>query len=476
MRTRSVFLPVVLLLFGYSLNSVHLQAADVHQFGAVGDGLTDDTAALQKAVNSGAGDLEFPKGRYRITQTVVIDLDRVGYAALAGNGTAQVIMEGPGPAFHFLGTHDGTASPKTVKTNVWDNQRTPMIDGIEILGAHDEAIGVEAVGTMQITISRLVVRKALHGIHLAGRNRNVLIANCHIYENRGVGIYLDEVNLHQTNVVGSHISYNLGGGIVSRKGNVRNLHVGTCDIEGNHPPKDAAPELATANILLDCRESRYGIGEVAITGCTIQHTHDSPDSANIRYLGSSAPDTREGHIAITGNVLSDVQVNIDLRDVRGAAITGNTIWKGYVNDLVLERCRDVTVAGNTFDRNPRYRTGDEDTKGVVFRDCQDCVLSGLQVSGVLKQAGGIVLERCRRVNVTGCSIVDCDNAAITMANCSLCRVSDCILHDERPATEQPVALRVTGGKDNLVVGNLVGGKIDASASVAVVRDNATVSE
>ena len=43
-------------------------------------------------------------------------------------------------------------------------------------------------------------------------------------------------------------------------GNVRNLHVGTCDIEGNHPPVDAPPEAATANILLDCRDSVAGIG------------------------------------------------------------------------------------------------------------------------------------------------------------------------------------------------------------------------
>lgn len=473
MHRRFAFASVALLLLP-SLTCLHeVYAADVREFGAVGDGVTDDTITIQKAVDSKVGDLFFPRGRYLITRPIVIDLDELGYTSISGNGTPQIIMAGPGPAFRFLGSHGGTASPATVKDNVWQNQRTPMVDGIEILGAHPEAVGLEANGTMQWTVSRVVVRKAFHGIHLVNRNRNVLIANCHLYENSGVGVYLDNVNLHQINVLGSHISYNLEGGIVFRGGNVRNLHVGTCDIEGNHPPVDAPAEAATANILLDCRESVAGIGEVAITGCTIQHTHDSPDSANIRILGASAKDTREGHVAIAANVLSDVQVNIDLRDVRGAAVTGNTIWKGFTYDLIVDRCQDVVVSGNVFDRNPRYQEAIECRHGVVVRDSQDCVLSGNQVSDVRKLPGGLVLEGCRRVNVTGCTVANCDNAGIVLQGCEMCRVSDCIVEDERASSESPVAIRVTEGKNNMVVNNLVAGPIESGSESAVVRDNVT---
>jgi parallel beta-helix repeat protein len=469
--TRTFCIATLFALLLVAFPGHQVPAADVCQFGAVGDGVADDTAAIQKAVDAKTGDIEFPKGKYLINQPIVIDLDRVGYTSIAGNGTAQVIMAGPGPAFRFVGTHEGSASPATFKDNVWNNQRTPMVDAIEILGAHEEAVGIEATGTMQLTVSRVVIRKALHGIHLVVRNRNVLIANCHIYENRGVGIYLDDVNLHQINVLGSHISYNLGGGIVFRHGNVRNLHVGTCDIEGNHPPVDAPPEAATANILLDCRESAAGIGEIAITGCTLQHTHSSPDSANIRMLGASKEDTHEGHVAITGNVLSDVQVNIELRNVRGAAITGNTVWKGFSHDLILDGCKDAVVSGNVFDRNPRYGAEGDDNAGVLLRNCRDCALSGVQIAEVRRHEGGLVLQGCRRVNITGCSVVDCDNAGIVLKDCDTCRVSDCIVHDERPTTEQPVALRLIGGGNNMVVGNLVGGQIEAAGEAGVVRDN-----
>ena len=49
----------------------------------------------------------------------------------------------------------------------------------------------------------------------------MLITDCHIYENRGIGIYYDNVNLHQSNINGCHISYCSGGGVVVRGGDVR---------------------------------------------------------------------------------------------------------------------------------------------------------------------------------------------------------------------------------------------------------------
>lgn len=73
---------------------------------------------------------------------------------------------------------------------------------------------------MRITISRVVVRECRHAVHLTTRNRNVLISACHFYNNRGIGVFYDNVNLHQSNIVGCHISYCGGGGVVSHGGNI----------------------------------------------------------------------------------------------------------------------------------------------------------------------------------------------------------------------------------------------------------------
>jgi len=114
-------------------------SGDVRAHGAKGDGEADDTAAVQKAIDSSTGAVRFGKGTYRLTKTVTIPLDKVGFVALLGDGVARVVMAGPGPAFHFVGTHEGTAQPSSVKANVWERQRTPCVEGLEIVGAHDEA-------------------------------------------------------------------------------------------------------------------------------------------------------------------------------------------------------------------------------------------------------------------------------------------------------------------------------------------------
>ena len=90
-----------------------------------------------------------------------------------------------------------------------------MVDGVEIVGNHPEASGIEASGTMQLTLTRVVFRDALHGVHLITRNRNVTISECHIYNNRGIGVFMDDLNLHQINIANCHVSYNDGGGIVA---------------------------------------------------------------------------------------------------------------------------------------------------------------------------------------------------------------------------------------------------------------------
>jgi parallel beta-helix repeat protein len=394
--------------------------------------------------------------------------------SIIGSGTAKLIMAGPGPALRLIGTHKGTAAPDTVEENVWKNQRMPSISGLEIVGAGPQTCGIEATGTMEAIFSRLQIRKVLHGIHLTERNRNVIISDCHIYENRGIGIYLDRVNLHQINVGNSHVSYNDGGGIVQRGGDVRNLQVGNCDIEGNMDQK--APP--TANVLIDATGG--SIGEIAVTGCTIQHTHNAPDSANIRIIGEGQPrgayakgELRGGNITITGNILSDVQINIHLNKVRGVSIVGNTIWKGYTHDFLIEGSSSVVIGPNVFDRNPRYHYGDgaSANRGLVFRDCDSIILTGLQINNVWRKKGGFILEKCLHFNISGCIILNCDNCGILMEDVQDTIVSGCTVSDTRSESREVTALKVTKGKGNFIVNNLLTGHLEIAPGSSKITNN-----
>jgi hypothetical protein len=432
----------------------------------VGDGKTDDTAAIQHLFDT-VGSVKLPKGTYLLTQTVRIDLAKTGLAALSGDGTVRLIMAGTGPALHFVGTHEGSAAPESFKPGVWEIQRTPMVDGIEIVGADAEADGIEATGTMQITLSRVVIRECRHAVHLTTRNRNVLISACHFYHNTGIGVFYDNVNLHQSNIVGSHISYNGGGGVVSVGGNVRNLHIGTCDIEGNHA-KDGPP---SANVMLDSRGG--SIGEVAITGCTLQHTHKSPDSANIRIIGSGTDasllrragreHTREGNVTITANVFSDVQVNVEIQHARGVTLTGNTFWEGFQHDLVVTDSDHIVVTGNNFDRNPRYLVNGNDNaekNGIVFQRCADTMLSNNVISGVWKQRAAVDIEACDRMQIAHNSVLDSDGTGLRLEQVTKSLVSGNIIRDDREEAvrSKEASLLIVGGKDNVIEQNVLGNK------------------
>ena len=413
----------------------------------VGDGVADDTAAVQQLVDAG-GAVRFARGVYRLTQTIEVDLDKTGFVSLNGDGVARFVMAGPGPAFRFKGTHAGSAAPRTVKPEVWERQRTPMVDAVEIVGDHPEADGIEAVGTMQITLTRVMVREARHGVRLAVRNRNVVLSECHIYNNRGIGVFYDAVDLHQSTITGCHISYNAGGGVVTRGGGVRNLHIGNCDIESNMTP-EAPP---TANVLIDCTHG--STAEVTIVGCTIQH-NPSPGAANVRVIGKGLsrrggeqPDW--GHLTIADNVLSDVEINIDLQNVRGAVITGNTFGVGYHHDLRAVSCSQIAVGSNTSDRNwPYYYGKAEAVKGgVVFRGSSDCTVSGLHLSGIRGHEAALLLEDCTGFNLSGCSILDSDGVGLLLRNTRDSLITGCRVADRRPDRVPAPSIRIEGGSGN----------------------------
>ena len=415
-------------------------ASEVSDFGAIGDGVADDTDAVQAAVDAGWGSVRFEKGIYRLTKTIVVNLDNEGPLSLVGDGTARIVMAGAGPAFRIVGTHGGTADPASVKHEVLDHQLMPLVDGIEIVGAHAEADGIEATGTMQLTITRVNIRDCRHAIHLTQRNRNLIVSNCHLYKNRGIGIFYDAVNLHQSNITGCHISYNAGGGIVSRGGEVRNVQIAGCDIEANMTT-DLIDGDPSANVELDSRGG--SIAEVAITGCTLQHTGKVAGSANIHIIGpgddkrvtseSGEGKTREGNVTISSNVFSDVRINVHIEHARGVTILGNTFWEGFDRDLLVEHSSNIAVTGNVFDRNPRYALWQKEApkQGLVFRSCADCTLSGIHINGVREHEAALHVKDSRRFLITGCSVLDSDGIGILLENVKQSRVGMNLIWDDR---------------------------------------------
>jgi len=439
--------------------------ANVRDFGAVGDGQADDTQAIQHAIADGDGSVEFPRGDYRITSTLTIDLAKVGRTAISGaGGTAKLIMNGPGPAIFLKGTHASTAAPKGFRPAEWRMERMPTIDGIEIQGAHEEADGVRIVGVMQPTLTRTLIRQVRTAVHITDRARNVLISDCHFYHNTGVGVHLDHVNLHQTIIIGSHISYNRLGGIRIEESEIRNLQITGNDIEYNNnrafgvPCADGEP---TAEIYIDIGEEG-SVREGTIASYTIQATF-SPNGANIRMLGRETESNHKaGSWTICGNLIGSQTVNVHLTRVRGVTLTGNHIYNGLHRNLLVEHSSNIVDSGNSYGQNSDFSAHGAAT-GVRIVDTNGYSMSGSIVQdshtrpGVYDQEtpgdrpGVIELIRCRRVNLTGVQVSEPNAVGVFLDECSDTLLTGCTILDQRtpPTAPHAIAWHGTGSGNQI---------------------------
>ncbi len=453
---------------------------NVRDFGATGDGKTDDTDSIQHAVDQGDGALVLPPGDYRLTRPIEIELARHGRTSISGaGGTARLHMTRGGPALRLVGTHARSADPADFADSVWAMERMPTVSALEIAGETDETDGIELEGTMQATISGVLVRRCRYGVRLIRRNRNLLIANSHIYHGRGaaIGVFFDRVNLHQTNIVGCHISYCRHAGIKIVGSELRNLQITGCDIEYNFDPD--SPD--SADVWIDAREGTVREGTIASN--TIQ-AKQSPGGANVRIEGLETElSNKAGLWSITGNVLMSQATNLLLRSCRGVVVTGNTFASGYERSIVLERCRHVLVASNTFDHNPDY--GGDRTDGITVRDSAGCVLSSLLLedtrSGGPESGGAIEVYDSSEMAITDCQVLDPTHRGIYLESVRRSRVSGCTVLDRRATPVMADAIRLArGARGNLVSGNLVGrgttGEPIVAGSGNTVTGNVVVTE
>jgi polygalacturonase len=445
--------------------------SNVRDFGAVGDGQVDDTRAIQHAVEAGDGLLEFPRGTYRISRTLRVELARHGRLALQGcGGVAKLRMHGPGPALHVLGSHDKSADPLSFRPEIWQSERLPTIDALEIEGQHEQADGIRLEGVMQPTLTRLLIRQVRTAIHVTGRARNVIVSHCHLFHNTGVGVYLDNVNLHQTIITGSHISYCRLGGIRIENSEIRNLQITGNDIEYNNNQAFKVPDadgVPTAEIYVDVG-AKGSVREGTIASNTIQATY-SPGGANIRFIGSSdAGDHRTGMWTIAGNLIGSQNVGIHLTSARGFTIEGNYVYSGHSRNVLVERCSNIVIGPNCIGHNPDYGA-EELATGVRLVDSENCNITGLLIedaeAGQHTVRGAVPIERdalielvrCQRVNVSGTQVLNPTPLGIYLEDCSCTLISGCTVLDHRQPARMQAAIRWVGdGAGNMITGSLIG--------------------
>ncbi|MGK0197997.1 MAG: hypothetical protein ACI91J_001266, partial [Yoonia sp.] len=126
-----LFAPLILFMLLTGISYLG-QAQTLAQFPDLAS-MPDSTTELQRRIDEGAGNLLLGQSKaLRITRTLEIDLARHGAVTVQAAGGVTLIMDGPGPALRFIGSHEGTGSPKSFKPETW-HQRMPIVSGIEIV-------------------------------------------------------------------------------------------------------------------------------------------------------------------------------------------------------------------------------------------------------------------------------------------------------------------------------------------------------
>jgi polygalacturonase len=422
----------------------------VTHFGAKGDGKTDDTAALSHAIQNGDGQLVFPRGDYILSKPLYVPLELHGRFSLDGSGgTARLLMNGPGPAIHLVGSHQKSADPEGFAEGVWRKERMPILRDLEIVGGHPEADGVRLEGVMQPTLLGLLIRRCRHGIHLTKRDRNVLIADCHVYHNSGIGIFLDRVNLHQINIHGNHLSYCKRGGLVIAASEVRNIQICSNDIEYNYDVKADT----SADVLFDCRDGT--VREGTIVGNTIQ-ARKSPQGANVRLVGVGKDNPNAvGLLAITGNLIGSEQTALHLQACRGVVVSGNCIYSGYEHAVWAEDSENLVLGANTLDHNPEYKG--KSTDRVLLQRCRNVTLTGLVLQHTreaeVEPAASVELHGCENVSLTGCQVLGARTRGVLVEDCRVVRVADCTIRPRAGDEGFRTAVRVDAASRQVMVVN-----------------------
>ena len=346
-----------------SLANRFADTVNVKDFGAVGDGIADDTAAIQAAINSGAKQLVATAGGvYRITNTISINAS--GRFKLDFNDSSLLLDDASGIKSHIIAGNGITQRYVTIKNVTFARQQAATagyaiefnyvgvseISGCRIYGNNEIYNGISIYRGTIVNIQNNYIDNCINiGIRLEGSDNTVnRTIDVIIRENRiegGVtalytwdfveGVFCRDnifFNTSSTGVISSASSNT--NGLLSFK------------FEGNDFDTCGGTGLYIDNInniqVCDCWFSNNGADDLQIKSgvstCIISSNQFYPSASAIRVEGVGC--------RIEGNIISGGTTCINLiSSANRTGITGNTIKNAQIA-VALSTAQNTHFASN----------------------------------------------------------------------------------------------------------------------------------
>jgi polygalacturonase len=146
------------------------------------------------------------------------------------------------------------------------------------------------------------------------------------------------------------------------------------------------------------------------------------------------------------------------------------------------------LGDNTFGHNPDYR-GKELATGIRISDSENINLNGFLIQDA--QAGKhtvtnavpierdalVELVRCRRVNMTGCQILDGTPTGVLIDDCEDTLISSCTIIDQREAKMMKTGVDWRGStRGNMLVQSRIGGARKAVSALDELVQNGNLTD
>jgi hypothetical protein len=165
---------------GRSVLSKLRESISVKDFGATGDGATDDTAAVQAAIDAlytrGGGILFFPKGTYQITALT---------KTIAA--TVPIKFQGEGRFISVLRKIAGTTTPVLTLTAVSVQDPYIGFEDLTIRGNAKGGHGLKMTNLARCYFNRFGVDTCDYGVYLDGSL--IVVSNDCTYNSNNIGVY-----------------------------------------------------------------------------------------------------------------------------------------------------------------------------------------------------------------------------------------------------------------------------------------------
>lgn len=324
------------------------QFVSVKDYGAKGDGVTDDSAAIQAAVTAADG-VYFPTGTYRVVTPITLKTNNV----LSGEGASSVISyEGTATSQGALYINSGGASTYVDNVTVQDLR---VVGQVATLGFSEFIHNISFSGVRNCLIERCFIEGFRgDGIYIGSgdvggqerHNVNVTIRDC----------YIDGINKDNRNgiTVIDCNGMNIDNNYITRT--TRSTMPGAIDIEPDANAYHVIRDISVRNNkIFDCNNGVAAIGVfmpyVAFTtwptGFNFENNYiDIPSASSDNSYGFffqyGSPFTSPPAPAVTDST-PDFAIRIRNNFVKFP--TGaSTFGRGFV----MWNCNDVVMDGNTF--------------------------------------------------------------------------------------------------------------------------------